>query len=37
MDLERLFANATEGMMTHHELSVRASDGGWEATIVFDT
>jgi SHS2 domain-containing protein len=23
--------------VTHHELSVRACDGGWEATIVFDT
>jgi SHS2 domain-containing protein len=23
--------------VTHHQLSVRACDGGWEATIVFDT
>jgi len=23
--------------VTHHELSVRACDSGWEATIVFDT
>lgn len=23
--------------VTHHELSVRECDGGWEATIVFDT
>jgi len=23
--------------VTHHELSVRAYEGGWEATVVFDT
>jgi len=23
--------------VTHHELSVREREGGWEATIVFDT
>ena len=23
--------------VTHHELSVRACEGGWEATVVFDT
>jgi SHS2 domain-containing protein len=23
--------------VTHHELSLRACDGGWEAAIVFDT
>jgi SHS2 domain-containing protein len=23
--------------VTHHELSIRPYEGGWEATIVFDT
>jgi len=23
--------------VTHHELAVRECEGGWEATIVFDT